>query len=169
MNYIGIDNGVTGSIALICENDYRLFIPMPVKTEQSYTKAKQNITRIVYSDLCELLAGLLSVPVSEGTSFRAFVERPMVNPSRFKATVSALRALEVTQIALEELDIAYEFIDSKQWQKAMLPSGIKGAPNLKKASVTRGVRLFPDMKVAIRNHKDADSLLIAEWARREGL
>ena len=51
----------------------------------------------------------------------ASIERPMVNPKRFEATVSALRALEATLIVLESLNIGKEYCDSKGWQKALLP------------------------------------------------
>ena len=50
----------------------------------------------------------------------------------------------------------------------MLPKGCKGA-ELKAASKDVGIRLFPQHKEIIVKQKDADSLLIAEWARRNDL
>jgi len=47
-----------------------------------------------------------------------------------------------------------------------LPKGVQGAPELKKASMDIGLRLFPDQANVINKHKDADGLLIAEWSRR---
>lgn len=47
--------------------------------------------------------------------------------------------------------------------------GIEGSAELKKASMDIGLRLFPDQEEVIKKHKDADALLIAEWARREQL
>jgi len=100
---------------------------------------------------------------------RAFIERPYMNPKGFKATASALRCLEATLISIERAaGLSYEYIDSKQWQKVMLPKGCKG-PDLKTTSRDIGCRLFPEHTKVIRKHKDADSLLIAEWARRAGL
>lgn len=58
------------------------------------------------------------------------------------------------------------YCDSKHWQRILLPKGAKG-PELKKASMDIGCRLFPEHEKLIRKHKDADGLLIAEWARRE--
>ena len=57
--YIGIDNGITGSIGIIEKNYYR-FLEIPTKKELSYTKAKQYISRISFKDinkreLCYLL------------------------------------------------------------------------------------------------------------------
>jgi len=173
--YVGIDNGVTGSIARIAPEgaDAHLpegyvkriwFAPIPVIREQSYTKAKAQITRIDF----EVLRGWLgNMDIFKG-DIRVFIERPFVNPKGFKATVSALRALEATLICVEFACLAYEYIDSRQWQKVMLPKGCKG-PDLKTASRDIGCRLFPEHAKAIRKHKDADSLLIAEWARRAGL
>jgi hypothetical protein len=93
------------------------------------------------------------------------VERPYVNPQGFKASVSALRALEATLICIEFAGISYQYVDSRDWQKVMLPKGCKG-PELKSASMNLGCRLFPKFVDNIKHHKDADSLLIAEWARR---
>jgi len=88
------------------------------------------------------------------------LERPMVNPGRFKATASALRALEATLIVLERLNIPFQYIDSKEWQRHLLPKGIE-KDELKKAALDVARRLFPSVQT-----KDADSLLIAEYARR---
>lgn len=157
MIYIGIDNGVTGSIGIIAR-DKAFFFFAPVKKEQSYTKKKQMITRIDHQALC--------VRLSHCGNAKVFLERPMINPTRFKATMSALRALESTLIVIETLKLSHEYIDSKEWQKVMLPKGIKGATELKKASLDIGCRLFPQYKELIRKREDADGLLIAEYCRR---
>jgi len=86
----------------------------------------------------------------------------MVNPGRFQASISAMRALEATLNVLEFLELPHQYIDSKEWQKVMLPSGLKGADQMKKASQSIGKRLFPSITCT----PDADGLLIAEWARR---
>jgi hypothetical protein len=93
----------------------------------------------------------------------------MINPQRFIATTSALRALEATLIILEHGRLAYRFLDSREWQSIMLPQGIKGADDLKRASLERGLRLYtyPALVAAITKQKDADSLLMAEAARKE--
>lgn len=164
--YIGIDNGVTGSIAFIGDGNSRMF-RTPTHKEQSYTKKKAQITRIDWMGLEVALANLVD---SWGNSkyIRVLIERPYVNPKGFKATASALRSLEATLIAVERYGLSYEYIDSKQWQKVMLPKGCKG-DELKAASKDIGIRLFPEHKEIITKQKDADSLLIAEWARRMDL
>ena len=90
----------------------------------------------------------------------------MINPMRFKAPVSAIRAMEATIIFLETTKIPYAFIDSKEWQKALLPHGLKGE-ELKEASVMVGKRLFPQFAEFIQKHGDADGMLIAEYCKRK--
>jgi len=160
--YIGIDNGVSGSIGLIRQSAterHTEFFPVPTFSEQNYTKAKQNITRIDHKSLLERLRYVAG-------EIHIVMERPMVNPMRFRATTSALRALESTLCILEMLDLSFSYVDSKAWQKMLLPLGVKGTPELKKASIDIGCRLFPEHAEAIRKQKDADGILIAEYCRR---
>lgn len=165
--YIGIDNGVTGTIAWMGEGVAADMIETPVKSEQSYTKEKKNITRIDYPEVVTRLKEITRFLDSPAEAL-AVIERPMINPMRFQASVSAARSLEATLIAIESLGLPRMYVDSRQWQKALLPHGCKG-PELKRASADIGCRLFPDREAIIGKHKDADALLIAEWARREGL
>lgn len=161
--YIGIDNGVSGTISFIAD-DKVTFLKTPVKKEQSYTKTKQNISRLKIMDFVAMLSRYV-----KGRKCIAVIERPMINPTKFKASISAARCLEATIVGLEMYDIPYQYCDSKQWQKELLPSGIKGSPELKKASADIGTRLFPEHEELIQKHGDADGLLIAEWARRMNL
>lgn len=162
--YIGIDNGVTGSIGIITASGETFFLKTPVKKEQSYTKAKQNISRLDFLKMQELL-----LEHTKGTKCFAIMERPMVNPTRFKAGISAVRCLEATLILLEIMGIPFQYCDSKQWQKELLPHGVIGAPELKKASADIGCRFFPEHEELIMKHGDADGMLIAEWGRRFNL
>lgn len=156
MKIIGLDNGVTGSIAILDEmGDVVRYCDTPVIRCLNYTKTKAFVNRVDVPRLIETLKDLGEV--------KCWLERPMVNPGRFKATVSALRCLEATQIVLEQLKIPYEFIDSKEWQKEMLPKGLK-KEELKLASDQICSRLFPS--VVLSGSGRGDSLLIAEYARR---
>ena len=160
--YIGIDNGVSGSIGIIPSSGVGArLINTPTFSVFNYTKEARKITRV---DTVSLIS-FLSRDVLESPF--AIIERPMVNPARFQATQSALRALEATLIVLEGLNIPYQFMDSKEWQKSILPRGIKGSDVLKAASLDIGKRLFPQFAKQFK--KDADGILIAEYARRERL
>lgn len=156
MNYIGIDNGVTGTIGVV--GDVSLFVNTPVKKEQNYTKKEGSVSRIDVVKLREILVDIQN-PF-------ALLERPFVNPKMFNATLSAIRALEATLNVIEILNIPYTYMDSKQWQGVMLPSGVKGSADLKKASLDIGCRLFPKHRELIEKHGDADGLLMAEYWRR---
>ena len=153
---IGIDNGTSGTIGVLCKLGETYMISTPTIIQQNYTKTKANISRIDYKELYKFLEQF------KGTGTQAVLERPMVNPGRFKASISAVRALEATLIILEQLEISYSYIDSKEWQGKILPIGLKGV-ELKKASMDIGCRLYPQYKDAICKHKDADGLLIATY------
>jgi hypothetical protein len=159
MIYIGFDNGVTGTIGVIdTKKELTDFIQVPVITEQSYTKKKQNISRVDHEKLKKFLGSVT------GSNVRAMIERPMINPARFKASVSAARSLESILILVEYFRFNYSYVDSKEWQKLLLPDKCKG-PALKKASADISCRLFPEHQELIRKHKDGDGLLIAEYCR----
>lgn len=174
MNIIGIDNGTSGTISVLDkEGRCVLHCPTPAFIEQSYTKTEKRISRVDSNALRRLLASYMTV--DSGGCF-VIIERPMVNPGRFAATISAVRALEATLITLERLEIPYRYVDSKEWQSAMLPKNIwktkltkkgkkqlvsPGPKVLKKAACDIARRLYPQVKT-----KDADSLLMAVYERR---
>lgn len=165
MIYVGIDNGITGSISFIKDTGECLdFVLTESIHEQSYTKTKKNIGRLNYKWFYKLI---YSYSIED--ELRIFMERPMINPSRFDATMSAVRCLEAMLICIEDLQLHRAYVDSREWQKSLLPSGIKGSDEQKKASKDIGCRLFPQHSELITKHKDADGLLIAEWARRNKL
>jgi hypothetical protein len=159
--FIGLDNGVTGTIGIVGEGIQPQIYHTPVKKELNYTKKKDNITRLDANGFANLLKQF------EPSNAIVVMERPMVNPTRFKATTSALRCFEAQLILIEHLGFAYCYVDSKDWQRELLPKGIKGSDEQKKASKDIGKRLFPQL--ADFKHSDFDGLLIAEYARRKNL
>ena len=157
--YIGTDNGATGTISFVTGVGKGDIYHTPVKKELNYTKEAKFIHRIDHTELYKLISERII-----GFNPIAILERPMVNPRRFSATLSAVRVFEATLVVLETLGIPYCYIDSKEWQREMLPKGIKGDTELKEASLSVGNRLFPDCDSF--KHNDRDSLLIAEYYRR---
>lgn len=167
-DYLGIDNGVSGALALvngsgICTS----FIPTPTVLEYDYTKKAQRISRVHYLTL----AAWLATNCPDPSNVLALMERPYVNPMGFRASLVSVRAFEVTLLALELAKIPHRVVDSKEWQKVMLPEGVikVGGKELKRASLQRGIELFPSMTTALNLQGDSDALLIAEWARRNCL
>jgi len=168
--YVGIDNGVSGSIGIIapryegsCYVDNVIYVKTPVKKEQNYTKKEQTVTRIVGNKLFELFTPYLNQEV------KVLLERPMVNPRHFYATQSAVRALEATLIVLEKCNFSYEIVDSTQWQNELLPEyweeKLVEGELLKPVSLAIGKKLFP--QVDFTGFKDADGILLAEHCRRK--
>jgi len=158
--FIGIDNGVTGSIGIIREDGFYVLHRMTTKSELSYTKKKQNITRVDGIKLSAVLC------MYAGDDVKIAIERPFVNPGMFKSTLSAIRCLEATITVIESFKFfSYKYIDSKEWQKVLLPAGCEG-PELKIASLEIGKRLFPKIDYDGLKMKDADGILIAEYLRR---
>ena len=154
-----MDNGTSAEcIGVVADGGEAQALKLPVKKELSYTKEVRHITRVD----CPALIKLFECLIITDNVYVVGLERPMINSTRFNASLSAIRALEATLIALEATELRYEYIDSKTWQNVMLPKGIKGSEELKKASGDVGRRLFPKLKIK----KDADSLLIAEYLRR---
>lgn len=150
---IGIDNGTSGSIGIVDKDGGKMFL-VPNKSEQDYTKKKKNITRLEVECFKRIVDREKAIAV---------MERPLVNPKMFKATEGALRCFEAELCILESLKMPHIFIDSKEWQREVLPKGIKGREELKKASFDIGLRLFPNESELIKRHKDADGLLIAYY------
>lgn len=159
MVYIGIDNGVSGSIGIITSSNY-FFYKTPVFKQQDYTKKKKLITRINSNELFSILKEF------EKKEVKIFLERPMINSLRFNASISAARACESTLNVIELLNFSYQWLDSKQWQRELLPAGVKTAIELKAASFDIGCRLFPKYKDFYKKQKDADGILITEWGKR---
>ena len=159
--YIGIDNGTTGSIGIVGDDIMPQIYHTPVKKEQDYTKAKKTITRLDCAAFIEILQKY------DANNIKVICERPMINPTRWTASMTAIRCWEAQLIILETFGISHQFVDSKEWQKVMLPKGIKGSAEQKKASKDIGKRLFPQL--ADFKHTDFDGLLIAEYARKARL
>lgn len=163
--FFGVDNGITGSIGII-HPEQSFFYPAPSYSVQDYTKKKQNISRL---DRVEFRK-IITYHTRENPNVFILLEHPFWNPMLSpKASKSGVMCLEAQLGIIEQMMIPYEVIPSKKWQKDLLPEGCKGRAQLKKASLDAGIRLFPILEDQIRKQKDADGLLIAEWARRQGL
>ena len=161
--WIGIDNGVSGTLGVFSTFREPVFMKNPVVKVQDYTKAKKMISRLD----AVAFYNLLNDWKKEAEEISICLERPMVNPGMFKASESALRCFEAMWAIIDILSLPVQFIPSTDWQKELLPHGIKGADELKKASFDIGNRLFPQFKDF--KHPDRDGLLIAYWMKKNNL
>lgn len=169
MTIIGIDNGVTNQGIGILQNGVMRLFQLPTKNVKNYQKEISHVRRINFPALIQILAPYRN---SENTiETVAIMERPMVNNKMFHASLSAVRCMEAWIIALELSNIPYKFIDSKEWQSAMLPpeivdskrSNLKGkerTAQLKKASRDLAIKNWPYLSI----RGDGDGLLIAYYA-----
>jgi len=161
--FIGIDNGATGTVGII-DKEKVFFDFVPHFREMDYmSSSPKTISRIDTQKLEDLLSDYTDKYDSH--QIIAAVERPFKNQRSITNTMNAARAFEAVLIVLEKLGIPYEVIDSKKWQKKLLPKGIKGRDKQKLASLSIGNKLFPQYRDF--KHEDRDGLLIAEWLRRE--
>lgn len=152
---IGIDNGVTGTIGILGP-DVTTFVTTPVYAEMAPLKTKVRMLNHIDTDA---LKALLAPYVKRGM---VLLERPYTG-THLMSSISGGRADEATRIVLRQLGIAYDYVDSKQWQRPLLPTGTRGTPNLKAASKALATRLYPEFTDIIKKHGDADGLLIAKW------
>jgi len=161
MVYIGIDNGTSSNgIGVVTDKGKSHLFKTPVKKELSYTKVAKKISRIDFPKLVEIFEEIKEI--AEEDEILVGLERPMINPGRFFASMSAMRALEATLIVLEANEFSYVYLDSKEWQHVLLPKGLEKEA-LKQGSLDIGRRLFP--KLTFKG--DADGILIAEYLRRK--
>lgn len=141
------------------------WVATPTKRCRNYQKTEKHLNRVDAEELFDILYGRVYSPTQAGATAIVLLERPYCNPAGFNASMLAARALEATLVVTDLLGLEYQFVDSKEWQSVMLPKGVIGRDELKKASYDVGKKLFPLVKFK----KDADSLLMAEWAKRKGL
>lgn len=160
-SYIGIDNGVSGSVGIITVYlDLRIeskLYKIPIFKSLDYVKKERYLNRVDIKSLSDLLKNYNSENCFVG------LERPMVNPRRFRASVSALRALEAVLIVLEQLKLPFRYIDSKEWQKELF--GKEKVKDLKKMSLEVAKRLYP--QINYDEFVDADGLLIATYIMKK--
>lgn len=153
--YIGIDNGVSGTVGVIEEDDSYWLYKTPVRLVQDFHKTKRNINRLNVEEFMNILK-----PFING-DYKIYIERPFINKVGFSATISSVRCHEATLVALDLMGLNYKFIDSKKWQKYFF-GDLKKIKDLKKESLEVGMKLFPDISL---KHNDRDGILIAQYIK----
>lgn len=167
MKIIGLDNGTTGSLAVYDTNlNIMAMHNLPVKNGLDYTKKAKHITRIDHPGMCELLTQIKS---GTNNDIHVYMEKPFTGGAMFmQNSIKAFRCFEAELIALEECEIGYTVINSKDWQKHIIPKGIKGSKELKKAALEIARRLYPYLSEKL-NLGNADSVLIAHHFKTEAI
>lgn len=159
---IGVDNGSSGTVGFVrvkgSELETQMFLT-PTRTEQNYTKKASNIKRLDY----DVFLAWLEKEKAQAKTVMAYMERPFTGMFTNTAILAA-RCFEAQLLAMEHAKVPHRIIDSKEWQKVMLPKGLTGSKELKKASMDIGMRVLPSHADLIKKHGDADGFLIALWA-----
>ena len=153
--YVGIDNGVTGSIGWIAPpNAIGSIVRTPVKKVRAHTKQVAYYNRVDHISLCNLFGFIFSF--SDEVIFN--LEIPFTAPDRAKQSMSAFFAFEATRVCIEQESIKFpikkyelRYTTAPQWRKKL---------QLQKGQELDFVKeKFPN--VAQLNYKDYDGLLIA--------
>lgn len=158
---IFIDNGNTGSMGWYGEAGAG-FCLVPVKTRMSHHVKPHKIKAVDGPALSCIISDIIKDTGHGKNNVIVCRERPMINPKRWKASLSASRSDEAETVVLEAAGVPFIYVDSKTWQHGTLPSsGAKGVTSstLKAESMAEGLRLFPEFSALIKKHKDADGIL----------
>lgn len=173
----GLDNGATGTIcAIIPQYKYLDFIQTPSKVTLDYPKEITYINRVNINELTKFIKKNIKVAkkfYKQSIKIIVVMQRPMVNPQRFKQSGHALRAFEATIITLQNLEIDYIIIDSKKWQHYFFGKNTL-ILDLKFQSMRKGLEILNNYKLKvkekklmqniIKKHGDADGMLICQFA-----
>jgi len=139
MNYIGIDPGKSGGMAVIESNGEVFAWPFKNETECG-------IWEIIYDNSCQRVVAMLE-------QVHAMPKQGVSSSFNFGMSYGALR------MALIAAEIPFETVTPGKWQR-VLGCLSKGDKNVTKA---KAQELFPSVKVT---HAVADALLLAEYCRR---
>ena len=142
MNYIGVDPGKSGGIAVIGDGEVRI--------------QKLDATE---RDICNFLSFYGYLGSQPGEDF-AYIERVSSRPGQgVSSTFKFGQSYGFLRGVLSAQGIPFEEVTPQKWQKA-LGCLTKGDKNVSKQ---KAGQLFPDIKIT---HAIADALLLAEFCRR---
>lgn len=170
---IGIDNGVTGSFALINESGDIHYFPTPTRREFGWSSGRSkssinNYRRLDPDELTNILAekliGLAEIVV--------YLERPMLQGGvRFLSSISAAMCHADTTRCLEEFaqrvgtKLTINIIDSKKWQ-SVTAKHVPGKRSTKEMSKYFAENVLNIYKAV----PDSDAVCIAYYgAVKEGI
>ncbi len=164
MNYIGIDNGITGGLAAIRGDGKPIWLkPMPI---QRTKKGNEIDVRAVKNWLDGVLL------IHDTTETIVVIEEPA--GSKFPKMASSMAgSFHAIRTVLELMGLAYERVTPQAWQKVMLGKLPKGQTKI--AALTRARSLFPkqswlETPRCTKPHDGmVDAALIAEFGRRNNL
>jgi hypothetical protein len=151
--YMGIDNGVSGSIGILRDG-----VPELIAARE-YTRVKPKRKNALECDPFRLIQIL-----DEAKPYGVVLERPFRGQFR-NTEVSAAHFDSVVRTILETKGIPFIQVDSKKWQGPLL--GVVKAGETKSTSMSLGKRRWPTLAAEIEDQGDADALFMAVHAMHE--
>lgn len=157
MIWIGIDNGVSGSIGIIGTG----IEPMMVNAREYTRKKKRGGLEVDPT-------AFLQIITEHGPVSGVVLEKPFRGQFR-NTEVSAAHFDSVARTIMELHQIPFIQVDSREWQKPLLKiTQKKGVKNdTKRISLEAGVLRWPSLRAQIEDQGDADALFLATHARHE--
>ena len=148
MNYIGIDPGKTGAIAVIDKNDNVLYCEL-------------------YVDFIKDINSLL---IKLGSDNKACIEKVHAMPKQGVCSVFTFgENFGFHKGFLTRSQIPYEEVTPKTWQKELIPgvAAIKNRKERKIKIVEYCMKKFPTVDFSLKKYQDkADALCIALYGKR---
>ena len=159
--YIGIDNGVSGAMAVITP-DFTFVQPLVSNQEHG---GKVVCAVRLYDEFVQLAGRYELTVVAEAAQ--------KFTPGRL-AFASVWFSWGAIVAAARLARVRFTAVDPRRWQKEMF-KGLPKSLDTKQASVQKARELFPTVSLrttercSTDNHNFADALLLAEWGRRNNL
>jgi hypothetical protein len=157
---IGIDNGVSGSLAAISSHSGALIdaIPMPIQKARKGNEI----------DVVEVERWIKNVSAGFHNVHCAILEEPGGSKSA-KAATSMAGSFHALRTVLTLAGIRWHRITPQKWQREMMPGCNAG--DTKPRALELAKRLWPDEtflateRSKVPNHNIVDAALLAEYAR----
>ncbi len=156
MIWIGIDNGVSGSIGIISPTGTKMV------HAREYTRKKKRggleLDAAAFKDLI----------LQDGIPHGVVLERPFTGQHR-NVVVSAAHFDSVARTVMELNGIPFIQVDSTDWQRPLLKIVRKKGvhADTKRVSMEAGVLRWPSLRAQIEDQGDADALFLAVHAMHE--
>jgi crossover junction endodeoxyribonuclease RuvC len=156
MNWIGIDVGLTGAVAVILESGEIIIFDTPTTVVKS---GKKNKTTYLEREMASILEAF-----SSGS--QTFLEGQHSMPEQGVASVFSLgEGFGLWKGILAGLGMSFTIVTPQAWKKALM----EGMGKEKGAARVRAQQLFPKITGElhlVKHHGRADAVLIAEYGRR---
>lgn len=155
MNWIGIDPGLDGALAVMSEGAITLIDTPTVSNGKKRDMDAYAIARLLRALTCEQDA-------------MAVIEAVHSMPGQgVSSTFSFGKGFGMWLGLLAALNVPHQAVAPQTWKKVMLAD----APKEKDASRVKAMQLYPQIADQLTRKKDhgrADALLMAAWAQRVG-